>query len=104
MEQVIELLVFSTHLRESNIWGLNYVGVLPAVTLIRANLHDFIDCQRLLLETEPHEIYHLAAAEQCFGLFSRTRDDYEGKYSAGDQSPRGHSDTKQQDSFLSRFE
>lgn len=56
-------------LRDSNIWGLNYVGVLPKVTLIRANLHDFIDCQRLLLETEPHEIYHLAAQSSVSASF-----------------------------------
>ena len=56
-------------LRESNLWGLNYVGVLPSVTLIRANLHDFIDCQRLLLETEPNEIYHLAAQSSVSASF-----------------------------------
>ena len=56
-------------LRDSNLWGLNYVGVLPQVTLVRANLHDFIDCQRLLLETEPDEIYHLAAQSSVSASF-----------------------------------
>ena len=56
-------------LRDSNIWGLNYVGVLSSITLRRANLHDFIDCQRLLLETEPDEIYHLAAQSSVSASF-----------------------------------
>ena len=56
-------------LRDSNIWGLDYLGILSNVTLTRVNLHDFIDCQRLLLETEPDEIYHLAAQSSVSASF-----------------------------------
>ena len=37
--------------------------------MIRANLHDFIDCQRILLETDPDEIYHLAAQSSVSASF-----------------------------------
>ena len=40
-------------LRDSNIWGLDYLGILSNVTLTRVNLHDFIDCQRLLSKRNP---------------------------------------------------
>lgn len=56
-------------LRDSNIWGLHYLGILPEVTLVRGNLHDFIDVQRLILESKPHEIYHLAAQSRVSTSF-----------------------------------
>lgn len=56
-------------LRDSNIWGLDYLDILSNVTLMRVNLHDFIDCQRLILEIEPDEIYHLAAQSSVSASF-----------------------------------
>lgn len=47
--------------RNSSLWGLKYVGVLPTVQLKHCDIFSFSDVQRLILETEADEIYHLAS-------------------------------------------
>jgi GDPmannose 4,6-dehydratase len=47
--------------RESSLIGLNYVGVLPRIELTSCSMEAFTDVQRLILQIEPDEIYHLAS-------------------------------------------
>lgn len=47
--------------RNSNLSGLKYVGVLSAIELKNCELNSFTDVQRVILEMEPDEIYHLAS-------------------------------------------
>ena len=47
--------------RNSSLWGLKFVGALEQVTLLKSDLNDYTDVQRLILQHEPDEVYHLAA-------------------------------------------
>ena len=47
--------------RNSNLSGLKYVNSLSKVQLKPCDLFSFTDVQRVILETEPDEIYHLAS-------------------------------------------
>jgi GDPmannose 4,6-dehydratase len=47
--------------RNSNLSGLKHVGALPVIELQQCDLLSFTDVQRVILQTEPDEIYHLAA-------------------------------------------
>ena len=47
--------------RDSNLSGLKYVGALSEIKLVQCDLLSFSDVQRVILETEPDEIYHLAS-------------------------------------------
>ena len=47
--------------RNSNLSGLKYVGTLADVVLLPCDLLSFTDVQRVILQTEPDEIYHLAS-------------------------------------------
>lgn len=55
--------------RDSNIWGLHYLGVIKDVTLTNANLGEFTQVQQLLLRESPTEIYHLAAQSSVSASF-----------------------------------
>ena len=47
--------------RNSSLDGRRYVGALPQMNLRSCRLESFTDVERLLLEIEPDEIYHLAS-------------------------------------------
>lgn len=47
--------------RSSNLSGLKYVNSLSELELKTADLFSFTEVQRVILETEPDEIYHLAS-------------------------------------------
>jgi len=47
--------------RNSNLSGLKYVEALSNIELIQCDLLSFTDVQRVLLQTEPDEVYHLAS-------------------------------------------
>ncbi len=47
--------------RRSSTWGLSYLGTLSQVELRQCNLLDLEATNALIAETQPHEVYHLAA-------------------------------------------
>ncbi len=47
--------------RHSSLVGLKYTGVLNSIELRSCDLGSFSEVQRLTLETEPSELYHLAS-------------------------------------------
>jgi GDPmannose 4,6-dehydratase len=47
--------------RGSNLSGLKYVGALNRIELQNCDLLSFTDVQRIILQSEPDEIYHLAS-------------------------------------------
>lgn len=47
--------------RNSNLSGLKYVGALNSIELLNCDLLSFTDVQRIILQSEPDEIYHLAS-------------------------------------------
>lgn len=57
--------------RDSNLSGLKYVGALSDTKLVTCDLFSFTDVQRVILETEPNEIYHLASQSSVAESFRR---------------------------------
>jgi GDPmannose 4,6-dehydratase len=55
--------------RYSSLWNLDYLGILPKIRLLKAKLSDYVEIQRLLLETKPHEVYSLAAQSSVSASF-----------------------------------
>ena len=47
--------------RNSNLSGLKYVGTLSSIEIRQCDLLSFTDVQRVILEAEADEIYHLAS-------------------------------------------
>lgn len=56
--------------RESSLWGLQYLGLTDSIDLVRANLLDFTEVQKLVLSIRPTEVYHLAAQSSVSASFS----------------------------------
>ncbi len=56
--------------RNSNLSGLKYVGALSQLELRQCDLLSFTDVQRIILEAEPDEIYHLASQSSVAQSFA----------------------------------
>ncbi len=56
-------------IRSSHLWNLAYLEILPSIQILKSNLNDYVETQRLILEVKPSEVYALAAQSSVSASF-----------------------------------